>query len=189
MPKTKDDNRQVLNTRLWISQSLLSLMEEKPYVNITIQEIAKRADIDRRTFYRHYATKEDVLDRHFKLILRPYLEHLMTYPKLNEYEMSVQQFTFLSEHVPLLCLLKRNGLYGYLVDLYQRTIHIYRNMRGLPPADSEEDRFRMAFKTGGLWNIVSEWLEDDPVKSPDEMARIICNFMENGIMSSCEDKI
>ena len=45
-----------------LSKGLLSLLEEKPFRDITVKELCVRSDIARRTFYRHFHTVEDVMD-------------------------------------------------------------------------------------------------------------------------------
>ena len=39
----------------------MSLMQEKPYDAITVQDIIDRADVGRSTFYSHYRDKEDLM--------------------------------------------------------------------------------------------------------------------------------
>lgn len=41
--------------------ALLSLMEEKDFREITVMELAERAEYDRKTYYRHFKSKEDIL--------------------------------------------------------------------------------------------------------------------------------
>ena len=48
------EDRRIKRTRNALNQALAELVTEKAYDEITIQEIADRADIGHRTFYRHY---------------------------------------------------------------------------------------------------------------------------------------
>ena len=52
---------QARRSREWLLEALISLMGEKDYGQITISELAKRADLDRRTFYRHYGSKDQII--------------------------------------------------------------------------------------------------------------------------------
>lgn len=45
-----------------IGEALLALMEEKPYAEVTVSEICRRATTSRNTFYRLFRTREDVLE-------------------------------------------------------------------------------------------------------------------------------
>ena len=66
MDKTLDvkmdkTDRRVIKTRKSLQAALLSLLREQPFEEIEIQAITERADTARVTFYRHYATKEELL--------------------------------------------------------------------------------------------------------------------------------
>ena len=51
----------VVKTRQLIREALLDLMSERVLSKITISEICARAEINRKTFYRHYHTVGDVI--------------------------------------------------------------------------------------------------------------------------------
>lgn len=59
MPRTKIDRR-IVKTKRSIAIALLQLLAEKPLEDITITELTLKADINRKTFYLHYASIEDV---------------------------------------------------------------------------------------------------------------------------------
>ena len=72
-------------SRQWLTAALWALMQEKPFARITISEIAERAQLSRRTFYRNFSSKEELLAAHLHaLVLRhvhkvaPVVEHLAT---------------------------------------------------------------------------------------------------------------
>ena len=54
-------DRRVRRTRTLIKQAFVELLKEKKLSSITITEITRRADIDRRTFYLHYSGMEDII--------------------------------------------------------------------------------------------------------------------------------
>ena len=54
-------DRRVRRTRKSLEDALIALTLEKEYEEITIQEITERADVGYRTFFRHYADKDDLL--------------------------------------------------------------------------------------------------------------------------------
>lgn len=51
----------VVKTRRTIRSALIELMREKELGAITVSELSKRAMINRKTFYRHYRTVNDVV--------------------------------------------------------------------------------------------------------------------------------
>lgn len=60
MKKIVSDLR-VFKTRKSIKESLIALLEVKPLSEITVTQLSEKAVINRKTFYRHYQTLEDVV--------------------------------------------------------------------------------------------------------------------------------
>lgn len=50
-----------MRSRKLICDALLELLDEKPLEKITVTDIAKRADVNRGTFYLHYDSVNDVI--------------------------------------------------------------------------------------------------------------------------------
>lgn len=59
---TKVDRR-VVKTRESLKKAVIELMSEKTFDEITIQDIADRANVNRGTIYLHYQDKYDLLDK------------------------------------------------------------------------------------------------------------------------------
>jgi AcrR family transcriptional regulator len=53
-------DRRVQRTRDALGDALIALMQEKPFDSITVEEVLKRANVSRSTFYEHYVHKEDL---------------------------------------------------------------------------------------------------------------------------------
>ncbi len=53
-------DRRVLRSRDALGDALVSLMHEKHFENITVQEVLDRAGVGRSTFYAHYRDKNDL---------------------------------------------------------------------------------------------------------------------------------
>lgn len=58
---TSQTDRRVLRTRELLRGSLFSLIKEKGYDALSVQEIIDRANIGRATFYAHFNNKDDLL--------------------------------------------------------------------------------------------------------------------------------
>lgn len=54
-------NRKRRSTRTALAAAALDLFEEKGFVATTIEDITERADVARRTFFRHFPSKEAAL--------------------------------------------------------------------------------------------------------------------------------
>ncbi|OQP17941.1 TetR/AcrR family transcriptional regulator [Geobacillus zalihae] len=56
-------DRRIVKSQEAIKNAVIELMAEKPFDDITIQEIADRANVNRGTIYLHYTDKYDLLDK------------------------------------------------------------------------------------------------------------------------------
>lgn len=68
-------DRRVRRTRDALGDALVALMHEKPFHEITVQQVLDRADVSRATFYTHYRDKDDL----FLSDLEDFLEHMAFY--------------------------------------------------------------------------------------------------------------
>ncbi len=55
------DDRRCRKTKFAIKSALLTIMKEKPVAKISISELTELADVNRKTFYNHYADIDSVL--------------------------------------------------------------------------------------------------------------------------------
>jgi AcrR family transcriptional regulator len=58
---TKKADRRIQRTRELLRQALMSLIVERGYEAITIQDITERANVARTTFYLHFRDKDELL--------------------------------------------------------------------------------------------------------------------------------
>ena len=56
-------DRRILKTQESLKKVVIELMTEKNFDDITIQDIADRANVNRGTIYLHYQDKFDLLDK------------------------------------------------------------------------------------------------------------------------------
>src|SRR6266566_58483 len=68
-------DRRVQRTQDVLHQALISLMVEKGYEVITVQDIIDRANVGRSTFYTHYVGKQDLLRRGLKNLSKHLVAH------------------------------------------------------------------------------------------------------------------
>ena len=59
------ENPSAVRSRIALVDALISLMEEKSFKKISIQEITDTAGLSRQTFYTNFKTKEDIINHAF----------------------------------------------------------------------------------------------------------------------------
>jgi len=68
--KDENEDLRVRRTRKLIQQAMIELTVERGFSTITVQDIARRAMVNRSTFYRHYLDKYDLLDKYMDEVYR-----------------------------------------------------------------------------------------------------------------------
>ena len=59
-PAGRKVDRRVVRSRDRLGDALIELIQEKPFDEITVQEVLDRAGVGRTTFYAHYRDKDDL---------------------------------------------------------------------------------------------------------------------------------
>lgn len=176
-------NPQILRSKRWIIHSLLELMKEKKYSDITITEIVKNADLTRAAFYNNFKSKEDILAVHVHSLWE---EHI--YQKLESIE-DISPFDILllglaaSEKNREFALLLRKNKLEYLFQKEFDANHLklipYINKR-VKSEDIDRDNFGhyASLLATGYFNILFDWLEkEDAEREPSEyMANLMVNL-------------
>jgi AcrR family transcriptional regulator len=190
MQNPKNDRRS-LRTRRIIHEALMSLLKEKRYDAITVQNIIVRADVGRSTFYAHYQDKEDLMSS--------LLMHLMEVLS----QMPAQQSATGLER-----LLPARGLFEHV----QQNQHLFKSMvrgRGLELFFEKGQDFwsqkiaselqanlpvghipavpvpvTAQFVAGSFVTILRWWLDNKMPYSPEEMDQMVNRLILPGVRSS-----
>ena len=174
-------------TKLWIINSLLDLLKRKEYASITINMIADNAKLGRRTFYRHFETKDDAMKYVTGLLMDEFANHIKS-NHANSFEtILTAYFEFWEQYIDILLLLKKAHLLYFIDDhLPELIISVAKKIKHVPkfvPQDIfdkiyEAHKYEFTIKLAGLWRSTILWCEESPRKTPAEMARIITKFLK-----------
>ncbi|MBC8098447.1 MAG: TetR/AcrR family transcriptional regulator [Armatimonadetes bacterium] len=74
---TRKPDRRVVRTRHLLRDALMTLITERGYDAITVQDIADQADVARTTFYLHFKDKDELLFEGMREIYAELFERLM----------------------------------------------------------------------------------------------------------------
>ena len=166
------DARQV-RSRNALNAALLALLEERPFDQITIREITARAGTGYATFFRHYATKEELLNDVASEEISALLK--MTVPILHEansYESTLALCTYVSERSGLWSALLTGGAAAIVRDEF------IRQARGLTEGVVDKQDWLPAdlgvvHGTGSTFDILAWWLGQKREQSPQQVATIL----------------
>ncbi len=169
-------------TRLWIINSLLELLERKEYHDITIHMIVDHAGLGRRTFYRYFKTKDDAMEYITRLLMDQFASAVIRNNAHGTQEVAIAYFQFWEQYIDILLLLKKAHLLYFIEDnLTELIVQVAKKVKHIPesfPAEKlaklyEKHHYEFSIKLAGFWKATIIWCEENPRKSPEEMAQII----------------
>jgi AcrR family transcriptional regulator len=179
-------DRRVRRTRRALEEALISLILEKGFESVTVEEITDRADLGRTTFYLHFKDKEDLLMQAIDSISEDFIEqhnavlNLVDHPGgvLNKMKLNVDDriifhiFDHARENADLYKVMLR-GEGGATVSrrflniIKSEVVRRLENVKGLE-MKVPLDVFSVFF-SGTLVELVTWWLEADQPYSIDTM--------------------
>jgi len=177
--KGKRINRASLKSRRLIIKALLELMEEHPFVEITIKEITDRAELVRRTFYGHFSSKDDVLRSYIDGLGSQLSEIISDTGEPLLHYASRQFFTFWSEHANFLRMLKNNGLFLPVdaIERFLNNLEITLPVKRWKNLQDRDHTFSCAYMAGGLLNLLYSWIDRASGETSEEMAEAFISLI------------
>lgn len=157
----------------WIVQALLELMETTDYAGISVSEICRKSGLDRRTFYRNFDSKHDVLEQY---IIHLGEEYINQYSKLDSpsgYLASKFFFDFWNGHLHFIKNIKKCGLSDFIFQRFEKFTKEHAELLIGDEVLKLPAEYVFSYRIGGFWNVMLTWVESDIMLSPDEMASII----------------
>ena len=153
---TQINNPVALESKRRLVTALLALMEEKSYFKINIQELATRAGMDRRTFYRNFDSKEDVLRRYMNIFLKRFVMSLKVESELNIDNTIEILINSLDEYKTFLVLLNKSGIVFFLLEYLNQNLNLIMEIIKERSPYSLEANFedKLAYSIGGTYNFL-----------------------------------
>lgn len=182
-------DRRVARTDQAIKDAYFSLIRERGTTRITISEVARRADIDRKTFYLHYDSLKDVLDEYIEKRIS-HIEALLadtdylTDPfnvgiiysiinSANEAELEFLESISASE--------SDNDLWNQISDvLTEKAVEIYKPHTA-PEIDEKVLRVYADYFISGALSIYRKWLRGEYEISWHELLKTVREVGEHGL--------
>lgn len=160
----------VIRTRTVLRESLLALLKEQDYEQITVRDICARAHINRGTFYRHYNDKDQLLGETATDTLDAVAAMDSPPSEGTTPAALVAWFEHAAEHAELYHLLL--GRDGMIVFSKRVQTHIERLMAELFTGRDNEvpPDVTIRFLSSACLGVLSWWLERRMPCSADEAA-------------------
>lgn len=171
------EDRRVRRSRRLLKESLLELMQEKQFSEITIRDVTDHADMNRATFYLHYTdttqllqnVAEDLLEEAQKLVDSHIQETVTDGTTRPVFEPILD---FVVEHRDICTVLMENNTASHFTEYLQ--LLIQRNggeivRAWFHPKDDRQLSYLLGFITSGLIGLIVEWFQDGMDLSKEEL--------------------
>lgn len=181
------EERRVRKTKRAIRNAFAALLAEKDVNQITVKDIAERADINRKTFYNHYRGVYQVMDEiensivdDFDLMLREASGSIdlrnpaMIYEKLTQLLQKDIDF-----YGNLMCMNGNNSLRDKLFSRLKA--HALVSMQARLPIAQQELELGIHFTFSGLMSVYQHWFQSDRTLSLDELTKTVSRLSFYGV--------
>ena len=184
--KNEKEDLRVQKTKKAIRKTFEEMICEMGYKDITIRELTQRATINRKTFYLHYGSLDDLLKElqdevvnqfirqdvsfrsrsDIRKLIRFFFEHAATMPQLYERVLCSGSNTDISD------------------SIYERVMSYRKEKnKGAFSSDEQEDNLAFAFFSSSTAVLYRQWVADGkkyPIEDLIQTAtRLICNGLDN----------
>ena len=185
-------NPSALRSKSEITSALFELMKKYRFSDITVKQIILESKVSRKTFYRNFTSKTDVLLAHIEKIILEYVDDLTKLTRNSQdtpsHSLTHEQilpiiFAKCLENKDLLLYLHRNDLMYLLLEQINTVINTIHHkfvpadhylFAGISPHQSE---YIISFNVGAVWNVLCKWIENDMHDDPAEIIRTIDIFL------------
>lgn len=179
-------DRRVKYTKMVLRESLIKLLQKKPISRITVKELCDLADINRATFYTHYADQFDLLRKISDEFIADITSYV--YSGLKEGESGLMQMiTIIFEYIDKnseLCrvLLGMNvdiDIQTYVMQIIKERIVLEWRKKKL--VDQSTVDYIYTYVATGCIGVIRKWLYDGDPRTPGEMAALITKLANEAV--------
>lgn len=186
----RETDRRIRKTKNSIRESFMELIMEKNFSEITVKEIASRADISRRTFYMHYTSIDAILDE-MNAELSQRVQQLFYNRDFTHAQMSDIKDLFCELNEILnrnyafykrLCSLDSYGFFVQMLNLILKDI-IATTLEQTFHLEEQAKHAYSEYISGGIISLYVNWLRTDSDFTLDQLVDIAAQITYGGIRS------
>lgn len=188
--RNKKEDRRSQRTRRLLHRAIMSLMQEKRYESITVQDIIDRADVGRSTFYAHYQDKEDLINSNLQEIFDDLSQSLAgNGPENQRLLPTLVLFRHVQENQHLFEAMNRGGGLDLLLEkgqtYWRQRVEADLQAR-LPPGQNPAMPLSLVadYLSGALGTFLKWWLRQKLPFSPERMDEMFQQIVMPGVWAA-----
>lgn len=182
------NNRMVEKSKAAIKNALLDIMYKKDFKQITVNELLKRANVSRGTFYAHFSNLEDVRQQLINDLF-DHADYLFGEYTASELEKDPYPIMLMAADMMLASRDPAKRLFKF-VNVYDLGINLKTWLTKYILSDAalverwggtEAATIYARFIAGGVMHAYNMWILDDFDVSAETLAHALCNILVNGL--------
>jgi AcrR family transcriptional regulator len=174
-------------SRRWLYDALLQLMQEKPFREIQITEIADRAQVARPTFYLHYSSKEELLLSQVDVVFAEFLNELSITISEENYDRqkySILIFQYWERNAETLRMVMQADLHEAFRERLRKYFSLAISQLTAHDEGSRADEltreFIIDFESGGAYQLLTQWISRGIPCSAEQMGTLFYQLAAAG---------
>lgn len=166
-------------------QALLTLLSQYDYKEITVTQITQEAKLSRKTFYRLFSDKDEILAVFFEGLFQECFAQIKAQKARHYWDVVQLFFDFWEERKDLLFLLQKSNLLQRVFEQsYQYSMQVFEFVRSKEIADSFSLPlpYLLAYSVGGMHSMLLKWVEKGMnIPSAELISKLKSGFMSDDI--------
>ena len=174
----------VIKTETAIKKAFKDLLIEMPYEKITIKELCEKAVINRKTFYLHYNSIDDVLEQFQEELAAEYFDRIKDFDHIANVEKMIEIFFLFSEeqgefYEKILC----NYNYDYIhkQTTNKLNVKVQDNLKSIHRFSKEKQSIILAYINSSVLGIYRQWIKDGKKLSVKQVIEMTSIFVKSGL--------
>ncbi len=187
LKKRHQPDQRIRRTCERLGNALLTLIQERPIDDVTVQQVLDRAGVGRSTFYVHYRDKDDLLFSQLEMFLEFMSTALSARQDKSHRVAPVEEmFAHIGQQNKLLRALVESGrlhdffelAQGYFARGIERRLREFDRLSKRPPAEVSACAVALA---GSLLSLLRWWIDRQAKQTPREMDKLFHHLVWDGL--------
>ena len=191
MEEKKKEDLRVKKTKEAIRNTFKEMICEMDYDQISIKELAQRAQINRKTFYLHYSSLDELLEELQEEIVNNFLKQKVSYGSMKDIRDLIRLFFEYAAHMSffherLIC----SGSYRPVWEKINKRImeHRRNDKRGVFGLDEYSENLIFAYFGANSTLLYRQWIADGKKISLERLIEITTELICNGMSGFVKEK-
>ncbi len=160
-----------------MKRAFRELLAEKPFIEITVTDVVKRADVARASFYRNYSSTRDLLDAVIDDFFNEFRNNalpVLSSQNERDWRDFLFRFIYFAEGNQSRLILSQNSNVPMLLIRMSDYAH------GLSESiryENIKDKYSISTRLSVINSVVMRWIDDGKKETPEEIVDYLMSFI------------